>query len=569
MMPILLHVLLLLAAGHGQARDVRQPASITAGTASISGVVLDIERKPLRRVTVTVTGDNKTARSSITDDRGAFSVTALPPGRYSVAAIKGGYSRATFGATRPNRPGTTLAVADGQQITSVALTMQRGAVITGKVSDEQGQPMPGVRLYAFTVRKTTSGERALNPAFVSGQSPTSDDRGIYRIYGLAPGEYAIGTLSSPMSAARVPTDEEIRTAFEAAPAPRPAQQLTRVPAPRQMNYGQTYYPDTSDPSAATLIAVAAGEERTADLRLRLMTMATIEATVIGPDGPVPTARTGIVKHTILSGASFVVPRPDGTLPFENLTPGDYTIIAQHTTAGGQMLTASAEVSTDDRAVTPVTLRLQPGMPLTGHVAFRGSSPPPDPATISLSFSHTDHALQFNRINPPRVSADNAFTVEGLMPGKYRGSATVRVAPGSVAWTLASITIGDKDVTDSGFDMNDSAANQMVVTFTDETTELSGLLLNTDGRPAPEYFVAVFANDEKLWESSRRIKMVRPDVNGRYVFAGLAPGAYRLAVTTDMEANDLTDVLFIRALLPASLEVMLGPNEKKTLDIRVK
>ena len=97
-----------------------------------------------------------------------------------------------------------------------------------------------------------------------------------------------------------------------------------------------------------------------------------------------------------------------------------------------------------------------------------------------------------------------------------------------------------------FNMSGSAANQMVVTFTDETTELSGMLLNANERPAPEYFVAVFANDEKLWESSLQIKMVRPDVNGRYVFAALVPGAYRLAVTTDM-----------------------GSNDKKTLDVRVK
>jgi uncharacterized protein (DUF2141 family) len=109
----------------------------------------------------------------------------------------------------------------------------------------------------------------------------------------------------------------------------------------------------------------------------------------------------------------------------------------------------------------------------------------------------------------------------------------------------------------------------VVTFTDEATELSGVVQNTDGHPAPEYFVAVFAADEKLWESSRRIRMARPDVNGRYVFTGLAPGTYRLAVTTDLAAADLTDVSFIRALVPASLDVTLGVNEKKTLDVRVK
>jgi protocatechuate 3,4-dioxygenase beta subunit len=569
MILIPLHLLMLITLGQGQARDVRQP-SIAAATASISGVVLDAERKPLRRARVTATGDNKVIRASITDDRGVFSVTALPAGRYSLAAVRGGYARATFGATRPNRPGTTLAVADGQQIADIALTLQRGGVITGRVLDEQGQPMPGVNLTVYMTRTTTSGERTLTGTGFTGQSPKTDDRGVYRIYGLAPGEYVVGTSASPTAPARIPTDAEIRAAFDAAATsrPRPAEPLTRAPASRQMNYSQAYFPDASDPGAATLIPVAAGEERTADLHLRLRPTAAIEATVLGPDGPVP-ARTGLVLRTILSGASFVTPRAGGVFAFENLSPGEYTLISQYTLPSGVMLTASVDVSTDDRAVTPVTMRLEPGAPMSGHVVFRGRSQPPDPTSAAIQFTHTDHALQFNRISPPKVASDGTFTVEGLMPGKYRASATVRAPAGGMPWTLASITAGGVDVTDSGIDVSQGVARDIVVTFTDEATELSGVVQNTDGHPAPDYFVAVFAADEKLWESSRRIRMARPDVNGRYVFTGLAPGTYRLAVTTDLAAADLTDVSFIRALVPASLDVTLGVNEKKTLDVRVK
>jgi hypothetical protein len=110
---------------------------------------------------------------------------------------------------------------------------------------------------------------------------------------------------------------------------------------------------------------------------------------------------------------------------------------------------------------------------------------------------------------------------------------------------------------------------MVITLTDQISELSGNLLDTAGRPSTDYFVVVLPADRAYWTTlSRRIASARPDVQGRYVFRSLPPGEYRLAATTDLVNRDLQEVSQLEALAAQSLAVTIGAGEKKVVDIRV-
>jgi hypothetical protein len=109
----------------------------------------------------------------------------------------------------------------------------------------------------------------------------------------------------------------------------------------------------------------------------------------------------------------------------------------------------------------------------------------------------------------------------------------------------------------------------VVTLTDQTSELSGSLLDPSGQPSTDYFVVVAPADRAYWMPlSRRIASGRPDARGQFVFRGLPPGEYRLAATTDLVSRDLQEMSALEALLEQSLPFVLGPGEKRTLDIRV-
>ena len=92
-------------------RDVA--AKPPVGTAAISGVVVsdDATPAPMRRVRVTVRSDAYgNGWSATTDDAGRFVIGNLPAGRYAVQASKPAWLIASYGATRPGRPGTPIAI---------------------------------------------------------------------------------------------------------------------------------------------------------------------------------------------------------------------------------------------------------------------------------------------------------------------------------------------------------------------------------------------------------------------------------------------------------------------------
>ena len=109
---------------------------------------------------------------SSTDRDGRFAFTGLPADRYTVGASKPPYLGAIAGAKRPGRPGVPVVLANGQQITNVAIRLPLGAAISGVITDERGRPAPSTAavLHQWKMQGT---ERAL----VQAASVTTDDRG--------------------------------------------------------------------------------------------------------------------------------------------------------------------------------------------------------------------------------------------------------------------------------------------------------------------------------------------------------------------------------------------------------
>jgi carboxypeptidase family protein len=180
--------------GQGPARD--NLAAPTVGTGSIAGtVVVEGSGTPVRRARVTLSGvEIRVPRTSVTNDNGQFAFTSLPPGRFTMSVSKAGYVDMAYGAKRAGRPGTPIQLTEGQKLEKANVTLPRGSVVTGVVIDENGEPSPGtsVRVMRFLMR---TGEKTLQQA---GQDQT-DDRGIYRIYGLQPGEYLVSASPRNMN----------------------------------------------------------------------------------------------------------------------------------------------------------------------------------------------------------------------------------------------------------------------------------------------------------------------------------------------------------------------------------
>jgi hypothetical protein len=175
-----------------------------AGKGVVAGVVVSSDAgRPIRRAKVAIEGGTPRVSKTIqTDEQGAFRFTQLPAGDFTLTASKGGYVETIFGQRQPGsgRPGTPIHLVADQQIPNVSMPLARGAVITGAVYDEAGEPMFGesVRLYRWVM---ASGERTLQDV----ESATTDDRGIYRFAALRGGDYLVsttGTLSIGKSTAQ-------------------------------------------------------------------------------------------------------------------------------------------------------------------------------------------------------------------------------------------------------------------------------------------------------------------------------------------------------------------------------
>jgi len=107
----------------------------------------------------------------------------------------------------------------------------------------------------------------------------------------------------------------------------------------------------------------------------------------------------------------------------------------------------------------------------------------------------------------------------------------------------------------------------VFTFTNRTQELSGTLQDASKRPATDFTVVVFPVDKSLWGSTRRVRSVRPDTNGKFTFS-LPSGAYRIAAVLDIGPEDLRDPSLLEELTAASLAITIADGEKKVQDLRL-
>ena len=344
-----------------QARDQMQPPRATAGppTAGLSGVITtdDATPQPIKRAQVMIiSAESSITKSAVTNDAGRFSFTGLPAGRYTLSANKPAYLRMAYGAKRWDRPGTPITLKDGHQMTDIVLRMPRGGVLSGIITDENGQPAFGVGVRVLQMRMQ-NGERTFTQVLASGPlGETTDDRGMYRVFGLPPGEYAVTATPRIMAGEiRAMTDGEIRAVMQALQqqqvtaqqaAQRPGMPNVGTTPPPQtpkpdtdtvmVGYANVYYPGTTSASTAQTVTVAAGEERSGvDFALKLVRTARIEGTVALPAGirpqmvqlmlaPVTTGSSGL--ETIVGNRTS--PDENGKFTFAGVQPGQYVISAR-------------------------------------------------------------------------------------------------------------------------------------------------------------------------------------------------------------------------------------------------
>ena len=579
-----------------------RPPAAPPGTSTLTGLVTTYTGQPAVGARIMAGGEGP-SRMATTDARGRFSLTALRAGRYYVTVSKPGYVTVTYGQRRVNSQGTPIPLGDGET-RDIAMQLPRGGVITGMVLDERGEPAVNafVRVMRFM---PGAGER--RPQQTGGDN--TDDRGIYRVHSLQPGDYAVCATyrgSGPQSdVQRIQMEMEgVRRAMTNAPSAGARQQMAtrladlqaQMPAQSEpaTGYANTCFPGSS-PTASTTIAVAAGEEKSGiDLQMQITQVARIEGHVVVPPG---VELRGVQLNLMSAGeAATPIDRPfaeideQGKFVFQSVPPGGYKILARSMprpqgppgpnappTQQPLRLWANADITVGGQDITGLVLELQRGTTITGEVAIQGTSTPP-PADLSrvminvFPSSPESTPMMMGAVNSQAlVEATGRFTINDVLPGSYRVTASLPGLSSSVpGWVVQSITVDGEDALDMPLDVKGRAITGMAVTLTDRITELSGLVVDDKGKPATEHTLVLYPVDEKYWFfQSRRIRTTRAGEDGRFTFRVVPPGDYRLATLVDPEPGAWYDKAVLGDLESTAVRISLAEGEKKIENVRVR
>lgn len=552
---------------------------------------------PIRRASVTLnpsespSGKSTGGFTAITEDDGRFTFSGVRPGRYHLTVRKTGYLRASFGATRPGRPGTPIVVG-ASGAADYVLRLAKGAVITGTIVDAMGDPAARAQLEIFRVRVVNGARLADDHHWA-----TTDDRGVYRVHSLPPGEYivsaAYGQHGQP-EALNLTSTADVQWAERQLRGTRTAAEPP--PARERAGYAPAYFPGTVNAGRAQTIVVSAGEERSGvDFMMPLVPMARVDGTVAMPDGKPAPAMVFLVPADTTPMMGFHNLRETGgpQFSFGGLTPGTYTLLARSggshempfarfaVAEGGGVaeqsprqppapMWATTTVTVGTVDVTDVALALRPALEVTGRVVFDAATgKAPDAATAEIRFTPIgEQRLAFSATAD--VDKEGRFRADTLMPGRYLIQMTFkRGSAPSERWRVRSIAVAGRPVPEVAFDVSDRSIADVSVTVTDRVSALRGTLSTAGNQPAPDFYVIAFPADQMYWTpQSARVQAVRPATDGAFLFESLAPGEYLLAALTDVEQEEWFDPAFLAALRPSAIAVKVVEGTTTTQNVRI-
>ena len=534
-------------------RDVRPGAQ--AGTAVIRGRILAADTgRPLRRAQVRMTApelgrDNRTIS---TDEDGRYEVTDLPAGRYTVNVTRSGYLPLRYGQRRPLEQGKPLQILDTDIVENVDFALPKMSLITGHVTDELGEPIAGVSMYAMRMMYL-NGRQQLVP--VNGDFARTDDAGDYRIVGLPPGTYIVQAKTNDKWTVDAGGREET------------------------MGYAPTYFPGTTNAPDARRITIGLGKEASnTDFALIPGRAATVSGTAFDSRGrPFDTVNLAQEVRGLNFGsfrtAGDAKVLPDGTFSIVNVAPGEYKLGAQRPgTPGsaGDAEVAIVPITVNGFDVENVAVTGSAGGSIIGKViADEGVTARIPKVGVSVAerlLGQADPMLLGVYRTPgiAQVSDENTFAIAGVF-GPARFAFTL-----PEGWRVKAVQHDGRDIIDLPIDPKSGEVMSGVeVVVTDRITTVTGRLSDETNAPVADGTVVVFSTDDTKWfEGSRFVRGSRPDQQGRFQIKGLPPGEYFAVAMDFVEEDTWNDPEYLRSLQNAAQKIRLVDGESQALALRL-
>jgi Carboxypeptidase regulatory-like domain len=488
-----------------QLKESKEPSGTVAGRVTIGG-------KPAANLTVMLTlyesySNEQPVSKGSTDEDGRFRLTRVPAGRYYVRPFAPAFTYETEDTSRRSEKSVTLS--DGEAVDGINIALKRGGVITGRVTDASGRPLveEQVRL------QFTDDHNRAHPFYQSNFfALRTDDRGVYRLYGLPAGRYLV-------SAGLEQNNGMVRMGFG------------------NRYYPRTFHPGVTDESKATAVELAQGGEATGvDIVVgRVEKTYTATGRIIDADTGKPLADIGYGYGPLRPDEKMMGARgwgyrsnAKGEIRLDGLFPGRYAVFAT-TGEGSEYYNEPTMFEITDADVSGVEMKLRRGSAISGTVVIEGTSNQ-DILTrlqalnlyVSILTQEVNHSGGSNvKINP-----DGSFTISGLWAGKAQFHLDNWGWGPNRKFSLLRVELDGQEQRE-GIEIRTGENISGVKVIIAYSTGIIRGQVKIEGMDYPE--------DAHLSIQARRVGEAGPDrlyteadARGRFVLEGVASGEYELA-----------------------------------------
>ena len=523
---MLLFVMIVAAALSSRAQTTapshNKPDENSPSLCTVSGrVVTFSEGIPLKSAHVVlqpeVSGAHPDVYGATSDSDGQLVLKNVKPGRYEFLATHAAYVDQHY-QSKGTDDGALLALRPGQEVTDVFFRLVLAAVVTGRVNDENGEPMVGAQVVAL--RKPSVEEidkfSPHRPELVAASVAQTDDRGQYRIFGLKPGAYYLkATDSGEPPSHRV----SVGSAFW-------------FWEWLGSQYPPLYHPGVLQPDQAQLVPLHAGDEMQVDFSMQRMKSVEISGRVIASGGGPATRASVSLDQPGADDFGFDISDQtdeNGRFRLKGVFPGTYTIRAYLRGEDGAYTSrARQKIEVGNKDIDSITVLVGRGVNIRGRITVAGLGPI-DFGRIRLGLGPASGNDDIGAWCS--VKKDGTFELQNVEDGNY----FFQIFGIEQGWYVKSVRLGSDDVLAQGILVEKGAiVGNLEVTISSPGAQLDGFVTDRDG-PVMGAHVHI-AGDPETPYNRLRSETLTTDQTGHFVINRIAPGKYRVIADSPPPAD---------------------------------
>lgn len=508
--------------------------------------------EPVKKALVELIAENQAQGgdyTAVSGPDGTFRIENVLPGRYRLFVERTGFLDTDKSHQRSE--GRVLALSEGQELKNVNVRLEAAAVLHGRVTDEDGDPLPNAEV---TVLRQTyvSGHRHWEQA----GAERTNDLGEYRVANLSAGTVYVSVNPPP----------DFKSLIEAGGAGADPHHSANA----STSYQTTYYPGTTDRSQATPLQLHAGDEFPINFSLTPAPSLSIQGSVVNL--PPRSSATIMLQsrdfRLVLNGAEM---HKDGSFVIRDVSPGNYEIVATVDGSAVPMM-ARQPLQVGSSNVEGLRLTPQPGGAVRGHLRVEGKSGVPlrpdfERTFLLLESTESDDeegvlgAGKFT--NLAHVAPDGSFAWDEVPPGNYYVQ-IVRDAGANDDWFMKASLAGGRDVNDPGINVNGGTVALDLVASTNGGM-VEGMITDHQGQPVANA-VVVAVPEARMRARMDRYRKTQSDQNGHFQLQGICPGDYTVFAWESVDGEEYYNPDFLKAYVAQGAAIRLGEGERKTLSL---